>query len=66
MNRIAYLIISFVLLAVGCTNSDRTDKSLVEIDSLLDKGLVDSAYSRLQVLSLDDMLLRMIRHIIIC
>ena len=41
MNRIAYLIISFVLLAVGCTNSDRTDKSLVEIDSLLDKGLVD-------------------------
>lgn len=55
MNRIAYLIIPFVLLAVGCTNSDRTNKSLVEIDSLLDKGLVDSAYSRLQVLSLDDM-----------
>lgn len=55
MNRITYLIIFFVLLAVGCTNDGRTNKSLVEIDSLLGKGLVDSAYNCLQAIPQKDL-----------
>ena len=55
MNRITYLIIFFVLLAVGCTNDGRTNKSLVEIDSLLGKGMVDSAYNCLQAIPQKDL-----------
>lgn len=48
MNRISYLIAFFALLAMGCSDKSRTNQTLVEIDSLLDKGMVDSAYTRLQ------------------